>query len=285
MLCAFAFFADVPAEAMPSFHSRNAGKRRKTARWHVLQKHGREVYLMAGHRHGGRTRQLTGTFGTTEIAVPRARLAQPHGGTTEWKSQVLRAYQRRTLAADALIASAYLAGTNTRRVRRALATLFRSAVSKDIASRVWRKVKSDWDAWNARSLVAEPMARWCGCGSTARRRRSRCSSSSACVRMARKSCWRSGASAGRRLTRTDPHRGDRAQQGNKGKEYRHPSRPAPWSTGPARAQSFRRPHQEAFRLRPPGTKGNLFHQAGDHAHGRPQDLGRQRQRGAVTGTA
>ena len=68
---------------------------------------------VAGHRHGGRTRQLTGTFGTTEIAVPRARLAQPHGGTTEWKSQVLRAYQRRTLAADALIASAYLAGTNT----------------------------------------------------------------------------------------------------------------------------------------------------------------------------
>ena len=114
---------------------------------------------VAGHRHGGRTRQLTGTFGTTEIAVPRARLAQPHGGTTEWKSQVLRAYQRRTLAADALIASAYLAGTNTRRVRRALATLFRGAVSKDIVSRVWRKVKSDWDAWNARSLAAEPIVR------------------------------------------------------------------------------------------------------------------------------
>jgi hypothetical protein len=33
---------------------------------------------------------------------------------------VLRNYQRRTRAADALIAGAYLAGTNTRRVRRAL---------------------------------------------------------------------------------------------------------------------------------------------------------------------
>ena len=33
-------------------------------------------------------------------------------------------YQRRTLFADALIAGAYLAGTNTRRVRRALASLF-----------------------------------------------------------------------------------------------------------------------------------------------------------------
>jgi transposase-like protein len=69
------------------------------------------------HRHGSRTRSLTGTFGPIEIAVPRARLNTPEGRTTEWKSQALRAYQRRTLAADALIASTYLAGTNTRRVR------------------------------------------------------------------------------------------------------------------------------------------------------------------------
>ena len=114
---------------------------------------------IAGHRHGSRTRTLTGTFGPVEIAVPRARLNTPDGKTTEWKSQALRAYQRRTLAADALIASAYLAGTNTRRVRRALAALFGGAVGKDTVSRVWRKVKSDWDAWNARSLAAEPIVR------------------------------------------------------------------------------------------------------------------------------
>jgi hypothetical protein len=53
-------------------------------------------------------------------------------------SQVLRAYQRRTLAADALIASTYLAGTNTRRVRRALKALFGGAVGKDTVSRVPR---------------------------------------------------------------------------------------------------------------------------------------------------
>ena len=40
-----------------------------------------------------------------------ARLITPEGGTAEWKSLALRAYQRRTLAADALIASSYLAGT------------------------------------------------------------------------------------------------------------------------------------------------------------------------------
>jgi putative transposase len=56
---------------------------------------------VAGHRHGSRTRSLTGTFGPVEIAVPRARLDGPDGKTTEWKSQALRAYQRRTLAADA----------------------------------------------------------------------------------------------------------------------------------------------------------------------------------------
>ena len=114
---------------------------------------------VAGHRHGSRTRSLTGTFGPIEIAVPRARLTTSEGGTAEWKSQALRAYQRRTLAADALIASTYLAGTNTRRVRRALAALFGGTVGKDTVSRTWRKVKSDWDAWNTRSLAEDPIVR------------------------------------------------------------------------------------------------------------------------------
>jgi transposase-like protein len=114
---------------------------------------------VVGHRHGSRKRSLTGTFGPVEIEVPRARLNTPEGRTTEWKSQALRAYQRRTLAADALIASCYLAGTNTRRVRRALAALFGGTVGKDTVSRTWRKVKSDWDAWNARSLAEEPIVR------------------------------------------------------------------------------------------------------------------------------
>src|ERR1700731_2748992 len=112
-----------------------------------------------GHRHGHRPRTLLGTFGQLKIEVPRARLETPDGKTTEWKSQVLRAYQRRTLAADALIAGCYLSGTNTRRVRRALRALFGGAVGKDVVSRFWRKVKSDWEAWNARPLVAEPIVR------------------------------------------------------------------------------------------------------------------------------
>jgi putative transposase len=114
---------------------------------------------IVGHRHGRRTRTLTGTFGRIGIAVPRARIAREDGKTTEWKSQALRAYQRRTRAADALIASCYLSGTNTRRVRRALAAVFAGGVGKDVVSRVWRKVNGDWDAWSARSLAAEPIIR------------------------------------------------------------------------------------------------------------------------------
>ena len=112
-----------------------------------------------GHRHGHRPRTLLGTFGQLKIEVPRARLDTPDGKTTEWKSQALRSYQRRTVAADALIAGCYLSGTNTRRVRRALRALFGGAVGKDTVSRVWRKVKSDWEAWNARSLAQEPIVR------------------------------------------------------------------------------------------------------------------------------
>jgi putative transposase len=114
---------------------------------------------ISGHRHGHRSRSLMGTFGRVDIAVPRARLDTAEGKTAEWKSKGLRAYQRRTKQADALIAGAYLGGTNTRRVRRALSAVFGGAISKDTVSRVWRKVKGDWEAWNARSLAEEPIIR------------------------------------------------------------------------------------------------------------------------------
>jgi putative transposase len=110
-------------------------------------------------RHGRRERTLTGTFGKTRIAVPRARLTGEDGKTREWRSGSLRAYQRRTRAADALIAGAYLSGTNTRRVRRALAAVFAGPVGKDVVSRAWRRVKADWDAWNARPLGEDPIVR------------------------------------------------------------------------------------------------------------------------------
>lgn len=112
-----------------------------------------------GYRHGHRERQLTGTFGTETVRVPRARIADETGKVREWRSKALPRYQRLTKKAEALIAAVYLAGTNTRRVKRALFGLFEGAVSKDVVSRAWRKVKVDWDAWCARSLADEDIIR------------------------------------------------------------------------------------------------------------------------------
>ena len=91
--------------------------------------------------------------------MPRARIEDEEGKVTEWRSQALPRYQRLTKKAEALIASVYLAGTNTRRVKRALYGLFQGAVGKDVVSRAWRKVKVDWDAWCARSLSGEDIVR------------------------------------------------------------------------------------------------------------------------------
>ena len=79
------------------------------------------------------------------------------GRASEWRSKALRRYQRLTNKVEALIAGAYLAGTNTRRVKRAPPCS--GAVGKDVVSRTWRKVKTDWEAWNRRDLAAEEVVR------------------------------------------------------------------------------------------------------------------------------
>jgi putative transposase len=112
-----------------------------------------------GHRHGHRERRLTGSFGPVGISVPRARLRAEDGATSEWRSATLPRYARRTRQVEALIAGAYLAGTNTRRVQRALAALFRGAVGKDVVSRTWRKVRTDWEVWRRRDLAGEDVVR------------------------------------------------------------------------------------------------------------------------------
>jgi transposase-like protein len=86
---------------------------------------------IAGSRHGRRERQLLGSFGPVTISVPRARLSKAEGTSREWHSEALPRYARMTKQVAALIAGAYLSGTNTRRVKRALGALFKGAVSKD----------------------------------------------------------------------------------------------------------------------------------------------------------
>ena len=65
------------------------------------------------------------------------------GGTAEWQSRTLPRYARMTRQVEALIAGTYLAGTNTRRVRRALAALFKGAIGKEAVTQ-FNVVKGLW---------------------------------------------------------------------------------------------------------------------------------------------
>ena len=106
-------------------------------------RYGRGGATKKGYRNGRRERQLVGTFGTETVSVPHAQIENEEGKITEWRSKSQPRYQRLTKEAEALIASVYLAGTNMRRVKRALYGLFQGAVGKDVVSRAWRKVKVD----------------------------------------------------------------------------------------------------------------------------------------------
>lgn len=114
-------------------------------------RYGRSDGDRKGYRNGHREREIIGTFGSEKVSIPRARIENEDGQVSEWRSKALPRYQRLTKKAEALIASVYLSGTNTRRVKRALYGLFKGAVGKDVVSRAWRKVKTDWEVWCARN--------------------------------------------------------------------------------------------------------------------------------------
>jgi hypothetical protein len=67
------------------------------------------------------------------------------GQESEWHSRVIRRYQRRTERVDGAILGLYLSGTNTRRLRGALAPLLRGApLSKDAVSRLVGRLREDF---------------------------------------------------------------------------------------------------------------------------------------------
>ena len=107
----------------------------------------------AGYRHGRRERQLTTSLGATTIAMPRARIEDREGHRREWSSRMVPRYQRRTERVDEAILGVYLSGTNTRRLRGALAPLLRGApLSKDAVSRLVGRLREDFAAWAKRDL-------------------------------------------------------------------------------------------------------------------------------------
>ena len=112
-----------------------------------------------GHRNGHRERRLDTTFGPLVLAVPRARLADHDTGEREWRSELLPAYRRLSRRAELLIAEVYLAGVNTRRVRRALQALFAGRIGKDAVSRAWRRTRAAWETWQQRDLADDDIVR------------------------------------------------------------------------------------------------------------------------------
>jgi putative transposase len=109
--------------------------------------------VRAGDRHGQRTRTLTTSLGATTIAMLRARIEDEDGRRREWHSRVIPRYQRRTERVDEAILGVYLSGTNTRRLRGALAPLLRGApLSKDAVSRLVGRLREDFAAWAKRDL-------------------------------------------------------------------------------------------------------------------------------------
>ena len=109
--------------------------------------------VRVGYRHGKRSRTLTTSLGPTTIAMPRARLEGEDGRCREWHSAIIPRYQRRTGRVDEAILGVYLSGTNTRRLRGALAPLLRGApLSKDAVSRLVGRLREDFAAWAQRDL-------------------------------------------------------------------------------------------------------------------------------------
>jgi transposase-like protein len=88
--------------------------------------------------------------------MPRARVRQAEGARTEWRSQTVRRYQRRTTRVDEAILGVYLAGGNTRRIKGALAPLLRGGpLSKDAVSRLVGRLREDFETWRTRDLAGE----------------------------------------------------------------------------------------------------------------------------------
>jgi len=106
-----------------------------------------------GYRNGSKKRLVTTEYGAEELKIPRARLAADDGSTTEFQSEVLPKYQRRTKVVDDAILSCYLAGANSRRIRKALEPLLgEQHLSKSAISRVVGRLKDLFAAWQSRDL-------------------------------------------------------------------------------------------------------------------------------------
>ena len=92
-----------------------------------------------GYRNGAIERRVTTESGLQQLRVPRGRVRREDGTSSEFRSEVLPRYARRTRRVDEAVLGVYLAGGNSRRIRKALKPLLgESHLSKSSISRVSR---------------------------------------------------------------------------------------------------------------------------------------------------
>jgi putative transposase len=109
-----------------------------------------------GYRNGSEIRTVTTSLGAEAIEIPRGRVFKPDGETTEFQSELLPRYSRRTQAVDDAVLGVYLAGGNSRRIRKALEPLLGTKhLSKSAVSRVVSRLKDLFATWSGRDLAEE----------------------------------------------------------------------------------------------------------------------------------
>ncbi|MCK4415153.1 MAG: IS256 family transposase [Candidatus Eisenbacteria sp.] len=109
-----------------------------------------------GYRNGSHTRRITTEVGPLTMRVPRGRLRRADGTSEEFESHMLPRYARRTRRVDEAILGTYLAGANTRRIRKALRPLLgEEHLSKSAISRVVGRLKEHFGQWVERDLSDE----------------------------------------------------------------------------------------------------------------------------------
>ncbi len=111
-----------------------------------------------GYRNGHKTGRITTEVGPQALQGPRGRITDD-GKTREFQSEIVPRFARRTRKVDEAIPGAYLAGANTRRIRKALEPLLGSEhQSKSAVSRVVTRLEDLFAKCSERALSEEPYA-------------------------------------------------------------------------------------------------------------------------------
>jgi len=112
-----------------------------------------------GYRNGSERRRITTALGPQELRVPRGRIVGSDGCECEFRSAVVPRYARRTREVDEALLGAYLAGANTRRIRKALEPLLGTEhLSRSAVSRVVARLREQFRHWRERDLGQERYA-------------------------------------------------------------------------------------------------------------------------------